>query len=119
MDTHRRVTQCEVDLTKLCDQLHAFIDARIVDGKDQLRKYPGHYVTVRQEGGAVYHVSKPGPNCLSSSVLIRRGTLFQDGFNPTAIPYTNTDVYDFVNNKMYVFDMTGDYRVITLTTGGA
>lgn len=106
---------CTVDLTKIPDIPHAVIDKRYVKGKDMLRKYPGHYVSVREEGGATYHVSKPGVNCLPNAVLVAEGKLFRDGFNPASAPsYKNTRILDFSNNREYVYDYDGDVRYTEL-----
>lgn len=108
-------TICATDLRKIPEIPHAVIDARYVDGKDVLRKYPGHYVSVRQEGGATYHVSKPGYNCLPNAVLVAEGKLYKDGFDPTTAPaYKNTQIFDFLGNVMYIYDHDGDVRKITL-----
>lgn len=106
---------CELDLSKIPDIPHAVIDTRFVDGRDMLRKYPGHYVTVRDEAGSVYHVSKPGPNCLPSAVLVSRGVVERENFDVVnRPPYKNATVLDFLNNVMYVYDSNKDVRKITL-----
>ena len=106
---------CDVDLTRIPEIPHAVIDTRYENGKDLLRKYPGHYVTVRDELGAVYHVSKPGLNCLASSVRVAEGVLYKDGFDPESAPaYKNGRVLDFLNNKEYIYDYNGDVRVATI-----
>lgn len=106
---------CKTDLRHIPDIPHVLIDKRWKDGKDLLHKYPGHYVSVREEGGATYHVSKPGPNCLPNSVLVAEGRVYRDGFNPATAPdYKNTKVIDFLNNVIYVYDHKGDKRKITL-----
>ena len=58
---------CDVDLSRIPEIPHAVIDTRYENGKDLLRKYPGHYVTVRDELGAVYHVSKRGSSIKTDS----------------------------------------------------
>lgn len=105
---------CNIDYKDICDVPHAVIDKHFVDGKDQTRKFPGYYVSVREEAGAVYHVSRPGPNCLSSAVLVSAGVMFIDGYNPNTRPFKSATVYDFLNNKAYIFDPKGDFRTITL-----
>ena len=107
---------CEIDLTNIPDIPHVVIDSRFYDGRDMLRKYPGHYVTVRDEGGAVYHVSKPKANCLPNSVKVSNGFFEREGFDPTnSLPYKNTTVLDFLNNAMFIYDSNGDVRKVTLT----
>lgn len=107
--------QCDVDLNSIADIPHAVVDTRYQNGKDLLRKYPGHYVVVRDEAGAVYHVSKPGPNCLPNAVKVKEGVLYKDNFNPDlGVKYREAKIFDFVNNKLYVYDHDGDRRVITL-----
>jgi len=109
---------CVVDLSLIPEIPHVLIDERWTDGKDMTRKYPGHYVTVRQEGGATYHVSKPGPNCLPTAVLVAEGRLYRDGYDPLHAPkYKNTRVLDFFNNREYIYDGKGDYRIVNLMTG--
>ena len=94
---------------------HAVIDQRYVDGKDMLRKYPGSYVSVREEGGATYHVTNPGINAFPNAVLVAEGRLYKDGFNPATAPtYKNTRIIDFANNREYIYDFGGDVRYITL-----
>lgn len=108
---------CIIDPKHIADIPHATIDERYVDGKDMLRKFPGHYVVVRREH-ATYHVSKPGFNCLPDVVLVSSTPIYKDGYDPdTMANYRNNTVYDFLNNKAYVFDYNGDYRIITLTEG--
>lgn len=94
---------------------HAVIDKRYANGKDLLHKYPGQYVTVREEGGATYHVSNPGINCLPNAVLVAEGKIYRDGFNPATAPdYKNARIVDFANNREYIYDHLGDVRYITL-----
>ena len=108
-------TSCTVDLGNVADIPHAVIDTRFENGKDMLHKYPGHYVSVRDEGGAVYHVSKPGPNCLASSVRVSNGLFERDNFDPNhGNKYKNTVVLDFLNNLMYIYNHEGDVRRVTL-----
>lgn len=104
---------CVVDLSKIPDIPHVLIDKHYVDGKDQLRKYPGHYVTVREEAGATYHVSKPGLNCLPSAVLVAEGRLFKDGFEPDKNQnYKNARIIDFANGFEYVYNSLGQYKTL-------
>lgn len=101
--------------TKAPDIPHVVVDAHYENGKDVLRKYPGAYVSVREEGGATYHVSLPGPNCLPNAVRVSEGRLYRDGFDPSTAPtYKNTQVIDFHNNLMYIYDYDGNVRKITL-----
>lgn len=94
---------------------HSVVDERYVDGKDQLRKYPGHYVSVRQEGGATYHVTNPGLNGLPNAVLVAEGKVYKDGFDPASAPeYRNVRVIDFSNNREYIYDYGGDVRYVDL-----
>lgn len=98
-----------------CGPQHAVIDVRYVDGKDMLRKYPNHYVSVREEGGATYHVSSAGVNCMPNAVLVAEGKVYKDGFNPASAPsYKNTRVIDFANNREYIYDFDGDVRFVEL-----
>ena len=107
--------QCEFDLSQVLDIPHTVIDTRYQNGKDLLRKYPGHYVTVRDEASAVYHVSKPGPNCLPNATKVKEGILYKDNFDHTrGVKYREAMIYDFLNSKLYVYDHNGDKRVITL-----
>lgn len=94
---------------------HSVIDRRYVDGKDTLKNFPGHYVTVREEGSATYHVTHPGINCLPNATLVAPGLLYRDGFDPDLAPeYKNTRVLDFSNNREYIYDYAGDVRFVTL-----
>lgn len=100
---------------KIAEIPHAVIDERYSNGKDMLRKYPGYYVSVREEGGATYHVSNPGVNCLPNVVLVAEGRVYRDGFLPASAPaYKNTRVIDFANNREYIYDFNGDVRYIEL-----
>lgn len=110
------MSSCNCNSSKnRCDIPHAVIDQRYVNGKDMLRKYPGHYVTVREEGGATYHINTPGINSLPNAVLVAEGRLYKDGFNPATAPsYKNTRIIDFLNNKEYIYDFAGDIRSIDL-----
>lgn len=106
---------CDVDLSKIPDIPHAVIDSHFHDGRDMLRKYPGHYVTVRDEGGAVYHVSKPAANCLPSAVRVSNGVVERENFDViNRPPYKNATVLDFLANAMYIYDSNGDVRKVTL-----
>lgn len=106
---------CNMDLCKLPDIPHQVIETRYEDGKDLLRKYPGSYVTVRDEN-TVYHVSKPGLNCLPNAVPVSSMPIFRDNYDLAHDRrYKMNTVYDFLNNKAYVFDHMGDVRVIALT----
>lgn len=109
------IAQCEFDLSAVADIPHAVIDTRYQNGKDLLRKYPGHYVVVRDEASAVYHVSKPGPNCLPNVVKVKEGIMYKDNFDASRTKYKEAMVYDFFAGKLYVYDHEGDVRSITLS----
>lgn len=105
---------CGIDPCLIPDIPHAVIDTRYENGKDLLRKYPGAYVVVRDEN-ATYHVSKPGYNCLPNAVPVSRTPIFRDNYDLAHDKhYKQNTVYDFLNNKAYVFDPEGDVRVIAL-----
>lgn len=93
---------------------HATIDDRYVDDRDMLRKYPGYYVTVRNEN-ATYHVGRAGKNCAPNAVVVARTPIFRDGYDPAIMPkYRMNTVYDFLNDRAFIFDNNMDYRTITL-----
>ena len=102
---------CMKDFRKIPDIPHVSIDTRFVGGKDQLRCFPGHYVSVRDEN-ATYHVSHPGFNCLPNALVVARTSIYRDNYDPeTMARFRNNFVFDFLNNKAFVFDNNADYRV--------
>lgn len=94
---------------------HTLVDTRFVDGKDVTKKYPGFYVEVRDEN-AIYHVSVPQDGCVPTSLCVAKLAVYKDNYNPNTMSrYRNTTVYDFANNKMYVFNFDKNYRVVNMT----
>ena len=93
---------------------HTMIDTRFVDGKDRTKEFPGYYVEVRDEN-TIYHVSLPVNGCIVSSLAVAHLPIYKDNYNPEVGPkYRNNVVYDFTQNKAFVFDFNKNYRVITL-----
>lgn len=94
---------------------HTMIDTRFVDGKDRTKEFPGFYVEVRDEN-TIYHVSIPKEGCVASSLAVAHLPIYKENYDPENMSrYRNNVVYDFTNNKAYVFDFNKNYRVITLT----
>lgn len=109
---------CKCAAVPVLDIPHTMVDTRFVDGKDVTKNFPGYYVEVRDEN-AIYHVSTPDEGCVPTSLCVAHLPIYRENYNPTTmIRYRNTVVYDFAQNKMYVFDYNKNYRVVTLTQEG-
>ena len=94
---------------------HTVVDTRFKDGKDVTKDFPGYYVEVRDEN-TVYHVSTPKGGCVINSLPVARLPLYKDNYDPeTMATYRNTVVFDFVQNKMFIFDFNKNYRTVDLT----
>lgn len=94
---------------------HTVVDTRFVDGKDVTKKFPGYYVEVRDEN-TIYHVSTPAGGCILNSLPVARLPIFKENYDPTTMAtYRNTTVFDFAQNKMFIFDFNKNYRTVTLT----
>jgi hypothetical protein len=94
---------------------HTVVDTRFKDGKDVTKDFPGYYVEVRDEN-TVYHVSVPTGGCVLNSLPVARLPLYKDNYDPaTMATYRNTVVFDFVQNKMFIFDFNKNYRTVDLT----
>lgn len=94
---------------------HTVVDTRFVDGKDQTKNFPGYYVEVRDEN-TVYHVSQPKEGCVINSLAVARLPIYKENYSPTTMnTYRNTVVFDFAQNKMFIFDFNKNYRVVNLT----
>lgn len=94
---------------------HTVVDTRFVDGKDITKNYPGYYVEVRDEN-TIYHVSTPKAGCILNSLPVARLPIYKENYDPTTMAtYRNTVVFDFSQNKMFIFDFNKNYRVVTLT----
>lgn len=93
---------------------HTLIDTRFVNGKDMTKNFPGYYVEVRDEN-TVYHVSTPTSGCVANSMAVARLPIYKENYDPkTMATYRNNTVYDFLNNKEYIFDFNKNYRVVDL-----
>lgn len=100
----------------LFDIPHTLVDTRFVDGKDVTKQFPGYYVEVRDEN-AVYHVSTPANGCIVNSIAVSRVPIYKDNYDPqTMARYRSNTVFDFAQNKAYVFDFNKNYRTVTLGT---
>lgn len=67
-----------------------------------------------QEDDSVYYISDDGtPTRFGSSPM------FIDNFNPDDRAIPRQTVYDFANNKAYVFNPEGEYRTFLLTDPNA
>lgn len=94
---------------------HVVVDTRFVDGKDQTKNFPGYYVEVRDEN-TIYHVSQPFEGCIVSSLAVARMPIYKDNYDPTTMAkYRSNTVYDFAQNKAFIFDFNKNYRTVTLT----
>jgi hypothetical protein len=90
--------------TKCCDIPH-----RVVETYSEVQDYRNAYVTVRDEN-AVYHVDKSG-----NPVAVSRSAIFIDDYTPQMNDYRQNIVYDFINNKAYIYNPVGLYRTIDLS----
>lgn len=106
---------CNCDLAAPIQNIpHTVVDTRFVDGKDVTKKYPGYYVEVRDEN-TVYHVTMPQGGCLLNSLPVARLPLYIENYDPINMKkYRNTVVFDFTQNKMFIFDFNKEYRVVEL-----
>ena len=94
---------------------HTVIDTRFVDGKDETKKYAGYYVEVRDEN-TIYHVTTPAGGCMLNSLPVARLPIFKEDYDPTTMAtYRNAVVFDFAQNKMFIFDFNKNYRTVDLT----
>lgn len=96
---------------------HTVVNTRFVDGKDITKNYPGYYVEVRDEN-TIYHVSTPKNGCVINSLAVARLPIYKENYDPnTMAVYRNNTVYDFAQNKAFVFDFNKNYRTVDLDGG--
>lgn len=101
----------------ILDIPHTVVDTRFVEGKDITKDFPGYYVEVRDEN-TIYHVSTPAGGCVLNSLPVARLPIFKENYNPNTMPrYRNTVVFDFSQNKMFIFDFNKNYRTVDLSGG--
>ena len=81
----------------------------VVETYAEVQEFRNSYVTVRDEN-AVYHVDVSG-----NPVAVSRSAIFEENHTPDIGEYRQNVVYDFINNKMYIYDPTGMYRTVDLT----
>lgn len=80
----------------------------VVDTYADIQNFRNAFVTVRDEN-AVYHVDEVG-----NPVAVSRSAIFKDNYTPVEGDYKQNIVYDFPNNKAYIFNPSGEYKEITL-----
>lgn len=84
-------------------------DHVVVESLAELTALRNVYATVRNEN-ATYHVDGYG-----DAVSVGRDPLFINDYTPTVGEYKQNTVYDFQNNKAYIFNLLGEYKSITLS----
>lgn len=80
-----------------------------VDTYAELTALRNVYATVRDEN-ATYHVDGYG-----APVSVSRDPIFINDYTPTVGEYKQNTVYDFNNNKAYIFNLLGEYKSSTLS----
>lgn len=100
----RSFCQKQKPSSKCCDIPH-----RVVETYSEVQEYRNAFVTVRDEN-AVYHVDSTG-----NPVSVSRSAIFRENYTPQTNDYRQNVVYDFSNNKMYVYNEVGQYRTVDLT----
>lgn len=78
----------------------------VVDSLPEADIFRNVLVTVRNEGGAVYHIDEVG-----NSVCVSRSPLYEPQHNPEIGKYKNAVVFDFTNNRMYVYSPEGQFKI--------
>lgn len=85
----------------------------VVDTFPEADIFRNAFVTVREEGGAVYHIDDVG-----NIINVSRSPLYIDNFDPDdaeiVVPYKNVTIYDFATMKSYTYGPTGTYLVSSL-----
>lgn len=95
---------CE-SMVKIC----SFVAPTLTEGQ----RFRNSFV-YNQEDDSVYYISDDGtPTRFGSSPM------FIDNFNPDDRAIPRQTVYDFANNKAYVFNPEGEYRTFQLTDPNA
>lgn len=80
----------------------------VVDTYSEVSYYHNAFVTVRDEN-ATYHVDETG-----DPIAVSRNPIFNNDYTPTVGDYKNCIVYNFTAGEAYVFDPSGDYRIMPL-----
>ena len=95
---------CE-SMVRIC----SFVTPTLTEGQ----RFRNSFV-YNQEDDSVYYISDDGtPTRFGSSPM------FIDNFNPDDKAVPRQTVYDFANNKAYVFNPEGEYRTFNLTDPNA
>lgn len=84
-------------------------DHVVVETYVELSMLRNVYATVRNEN-ATYHVDGYG-----SAVSVSRDPIFINDYTPTVGEYRQNTVYDFENNKAYIFNPLGVHKAINLS----
>lgn len=91
---------CE-SLVKIC----SFVVPNLDDGQ----RYRNSFI-YNQEDDSVYYITDDG-----TPIRFGASPMFIDDFQPQVRSIPRQTVYDFLNNKAYVYNATGEYRVFDLT----
>lgn len=81
----------------------------VVDTYADAQGFRNAFVTVRDEN-AVYHVDEVG-----NPVAVSRSAIYKNNHSPVVGAYKQNVVYDFAQNKFYVYDPAGAYKTGTLS----
>lgn len=100
-------TPCETSSCAEPSNVH--ICSLVIKKTEDVRKYHNSLVFV-EEDNSTYWVDDDG-----IPVITYRMPMYVDDFNPEGSNVVANIVYDFKNNKEYIFDPTGEYRTIDLT----
>lgn len=98
---------CEADDCRICHS-NVRICSFTVKTTDEVRKYHNSLV-YSEEDNTSYWVDDEG-----TPVITYRLPIYQDDFNPAEANMAMNTVYDFKNNKGYVFNPAGEYREFDL-----
>lgn len=99
-------------LSNPCTPKPSFVTVQTPEGLKSLANCVAYVIS----NNTTYYVS----NCHEITV-ISSGPVFVDNYEPVSNPLMlrNQVCYDFANNKAYIFNQAGDYRVVTLMEGQA
>ena len=98
---------CEQDDCRICKS-NVRICSFTVKATDEVRKYHNSLV-YSEENNTSYWVDDDGV-----PVITYRLPIYQDDFDPTTANVEMNTVYDFKNNRGYVFNPAGEYREFDL-----
>ena len=94
---------CDPDDCRICHS-NVRICSFVVKTTAEVRKYHNSLV-YSEEDNTSYWVDDEGV-----SVITYRTPIYQDDFNPAEANVQMNTVYDFKNNRGYVFNPAGEYR---------